>query len=85
VWVASTSKQDWADAYAVAAKAAARAPETTLLIARAFAPMLSASLEGAGFRTLVAEPLFRKERQPQTWPGDRMVELGMLDDDDFYL
>jgi hypothetical protein len=40
---------------------------------------------GAGFRTLVAEPLFRKERQPKTWPEDRMVELGMLDDDDFYL
>ncbi len=85
VWVASPDKGEWADAYAVAAKAAAGAPQTTTLIARAFSPVLSASLEAAGFRTIVAEPLFRKERQPKTWPDDRPVELGMLDDDDFYL
>jgi hypothetical protein len=85
VRIASSSLNDWADAYAVAANAAARAPETTMLIARAFSPVLSASLEGAGFRTMAAEPLFRKERQTQVWPDDRMVELGMLDDDYFYL
>ena len=85
VWIASSGAGDWADAYAVAATAAARAPETTMLTARAFSPVLSASLEGAGFRTTTVEPLFRKERQPDTWPDDRMIELGMLDDDYFYL
>jgi hypothetical protein len=84
VRVVSSSAEDWADAYALAANEAARAPQTTMLTARVFSPALASGLDAAGFQTVDAEPLFRKERQAK-WPDGRQVELGMLDDDALYL
>jgi len=84
VWIASSSASEWADAYAVTANAASRAAETTMLTARRFSPEHSLCLAAAAFQAVGSEPLFRKERQPK-WPDDRMVELGILDDDFLYL
>jgi len=78
VWIGSSSSSDWADAYALTANEACRAPRTTMLTARVFSPSLSNSLAAAGFRSGTVEPLFRKERHPG-WPDGRQVEVGMLD------
>jgi hypothetical protein len=84
VWIGSSGPRDWADAFALTANEAARDPRTTTLTARVFSPSVSKNLDAAGFQTVGSEPLFRKERQPK-WPDGRLVELGMLDDDAFYL
>jgi hypothetical protein len=55
-----------------------------MLTVRLFSPERALNLDAAGFQAVSSEPLFRKEREPK-WPDDRMIELGILDDDYLYL
>jgi hypothetical protein len=80
----SDKPADWAAAYAVAVRAAARDPQSCELLASAFVPAECLALEANGFRARGDKPVFVLDPK-YVLGGPAHLHLSMLDDDSAYL
>jgi hypothetical protein len=83
LWIRSTDRLEWAEAYATVIAAARKNPDTTEVTAAASSPLQTDALRQAGYRRTQAEPVFVLDPDRRLGDGDDLA-VSLLENDGFY-